>query len=200
MACNRTWPMASSPAKQYSPQVDARPDLETLLRDIENLQEVFSGWSEEQQQVVSAFTHAQDALQSEAFRRLLEGLTQIPEAATRLRELAGDEVIYSVLRHHGLIRPSLNERIERALNQVRPLLHGHGGDVEIVSITPPDRVAVRLTGACDGCPASAVTLASGVEAAIRQGCPEIRHIETRGGTGQSIMPDKTVSPFAGGAD
>ena len=134
---------------------DAR--LDSLLADIENLQKLFLNWDEEQQQAVSGYRHAQDALHAEALRRLLTGLKEVPEAADKLRELAGDEVIYAVLRHHGLVKASLNERIERALNNVRPMLQGHGGDVEVVCITPPDKVAVRLTGACDGCPASAVT-------------------------------------------
>ncbi len=189
--------MANARAMPLDAENEAEVSLATLLRDIGRLHEITAEWTPEQQNAVKALGHAQDALQAEALRRLLRGLKDIPEAQTRLRELAGDEVIYAVMRHLGLMKASLNERIEEALKTVRPMLHGHGGDVEVVSITPPDRVAVRLTGACDGCPASAITLASGVEEAIRKACPEVVHIDTHPGNSSGHSAVEIVSPFSG---
>lgn len=180
--------------------VGVAPGLADLLADISRLQGVMNDWPAEQRNLMTALSVAQDALQAEAWRRLLRGLRDVPEATGRLRDLAGDEVVYAVLRHHGLVKASLNERIEEALQTVRPMLHGHGGDVELVSISPPDRVAVRLTGACDGCPASAITLAAGVEQAIRQACPEIKHIDTQPGSGAAQHAEAMVSPFSQSGD
>lgn len=169
-------------------------DLATLLRDIDRLRAIADDWEPTQRNTLAALEHAVDALHGEALRRLLRRLKGEPGAAECLRELAGDEVIYAVLRHHGLLKASLNERIEQALADVRPSLRSHGGDVELVEVVPPDTVALRLTGACDGCPASAVTLSQGVEEAIREACPEIRHIRTQNRP-TGATPVEVISPF-----
>jgi len=70
------------------------------------------------------------------------------------------------------------ERVEKALNEIRPFLKGDGGGVELIEIDKEDRIVkVRLTGACTGCPSSAQTLKGGVEKAIKEHAPEIRTVE-----------------------
>ena len=70
------------------------------------------------------------------------------------------------------------ERIERVLDeQVRPGLRADGGDIVLVSIDPDNIVQVRLTGACQGCSSSVVTMSMRVEATIKAQIPEIRFIE-----------------------
>ena len=175
------------------------PGLAGLLKDIEALQSVVAGWDEQQRNTVEALQRAIDALHREAFARLIRLLKQEPAAAGRLREAASDEVIYAVLRHLELLKPSLDERLQQALDSVRPYLHEHGGDVELVAVEPPDTVVIRLTGACDGCPASGLTLSAGVEKAIREHCPEITTIrKARGEAGPRAVPVDFVSPFAAG--
>lgn len=70
----------------------------------------------------------------------------------------------------------MKEKIETALNKIRPSLQADGGDVELVEVTPEGTVKVRLTGACGGCPMSQMTLKMGVERAIRQEVPEIKEV------------------------
>ena len=70
----------------------------------------------------------------------------------------------------------MRERIETALNKVRPFLQADGGDVELVDVTPEGVVKVKLTGACGGCPMSQMTLKHGVEKAIREEVPEITEV------------------------
>jgi len=70
----------------------------------------------------------------------------------------------------------VKRRIEEVLNQLRPELQAHGGDVELVEVTEDKVVKVRLTGACAGCPMSALTLAMGVERALRREIPEIKGV------------------------
>lgn len=66
--------------------------------------------------------------------------------------------------------------VEEALGSIRPYIHSHGGDVEVLEV---DRgvVRVRMSGACEGCSASAVTLQQGIEEALREGFPGFSHVE-----------------------
>lgn len=70
----------------------------------------------------------------------------------------------------------MKSRVEEVLKQLRPELQAHGGDVELVEVTKDNLVKVRLTGACAGCPMSALTLAMGVERALKRELPEIKGV------------------------
>lgn len=63
------------------------------------------------------------------------------------------------------------ERIQAVLDRVRPFLHTDGGDVELVTVDG-NSAAVRLTGACAGCPSAHMTLQAGIETALRDEIPE----------------------------
>lgn len=171
-------------------------DLAACLRQLEQLERETDTWPDAHSQTYRQLREESEALQREAWRRLLQALQPQPEFRERLQALASDPVVYAVLRRFELLKPSLDERIARALEPVRPLLHAHGGDVEIVEIRLPDTVLVRMTGACDGCPASAITLTAGVVRAIRQACPEIRTVRDVSAGALSDMPADTRSPFA----
>jgi Fe-S cluster biogenesis protein NfuA/nitrite reductase/ring-hydroxylating ferredoxin subunit len=169
--------------------------LAALSRDIEALQAVVATWGEVEQGVVKALERALDALHKEAFTRLIRALKADPASAAALRQVAADEVVYGVLRHHGILKPSLQERVEAALESVRPELANHGGGVELHAIEPPDAVSVRLLGACDGCSAAGLTMKAGVERAVLEHCPEIRQVRVvdspltaRGSKAEFISP------------
>lgn len=70
----------------------------------------------------------------------------------------------------------MKERIEKALEQIRPALQADGGDVELVDVKD-GIVQVRLKGACGGCPMSSMTLSLGVERAIKRAVPEVKKVE-----------------------
>lgn len=179
-------------------QTDTGPAaLEDMLREIATLEQAVAGWEESQQRTVDTLRHAVDQLHAEALRRLIRTLQEEPHARVLLREAAADEVVYAVLRRLGVLRASLDERVAEALTAVRPMLAQHGGDVELVSITPPDTVTIRLLGACDGCPASSITLTQGVEQAIRDACPEITRVQTATApqTSADVQAVRMVSPF-----
>ena len=72
----------------------------------------------------------------------------------------------------------LKEKIEDALNKVRPSLQADGGDVEFVDVDENGVVKVRLTGACGGCPMSQMTLKMGIEKILKQNVPEIDRVES----------------------
>ncbi|MEJ2345888.1 MAG: Rieske 2Fe-2S domain-containing protein [Gammaproteobacteria bacterium] len=129
----------------------SEPDLESLLKDLRVLEELVESWDDESRRnTVMALKNAVDALNKAAFARLIRALKAEPAALEALKAAVSDEVVYAVLRHHELVKPSLHERIEQALASVRPMLASHGGDVELVRVEPPDAVEIRLLGACDG--------------------------------------------------
>ena len=71
----------------------------------------------------------------------------------------------------------MKEKVQEALNKVRPQLQADGGDVELVEITEGGMVKVRLTGACKGCPMSQMTLKMGIEKFLKQQVPEVTLVE-----------------------
>lgn len=94
-----------------------------------------------------------------------------------LAALAADELVSSLLLVHGLHPYGVEERVERALDGVRPYLGSHGGDVRLLEVTDEGVVCLELLGSCDGCASSAVTLELAVEDAIRAAAPEIMRID-----------------------
>jgi Fe-S cluster biogenesis protein NfuA len=72
---------------------------------------------------------------------------------------------------------SVKDRVEKALDEVRPYLIADGGNVELVNLTDDGIAELRLTGACGHCPMSTMTLRAGVERAILRSVPEIKRVE-----------------------
>ena len=73
---------------------------------------------------------------------------------------------------------TLIERVEAALEKVRPSLQADGGDVQLVDVDDEGMVRVRLTGACGTCPMSQMTLKMGIEKILKQNIPEIKSVES----------------------
>jgi Fe-S cluster biogenesis protein NfuA len=71
----------------------------------------------------------------------------------------------------------IKERVQKALDEVRPYLQADGGDVELVNLTEDGIVEVKLVGACGHCPMSTMTLRAGVERAILRSVPEVKRVE-----------------------
>jgi Fe-S cluster biogenesis protein NfuA len=69
--------------------------------------------------------------------------------------------------------------VRRALDKVRPYLHSHGGDVELLGISE-GTVRLHLEGSCHGCPSSQVTLQTTIERAIYEAAPDVVAIEVDG--------------------
>lgn len=71
----------------------------------------------------------------------------------------------------------LLERVEEALNSIRPYLEADAGNVSIVEITPDKILKIRLLGSCESCPMSIMTLKAGIEQAVMKAVPEIIAVE-----------------------
>ena len=69
----------------------------------------------------------------------------------------------------------LNQRIEQALEEIRPFLKSDGGDIALLGIED-QTVKVQLMGACVGCSVNQMTLKQGVEITIKKYAPEIKEV------------------------
>ena len=140
--------------------------------------------------------HLESSLDAAAFEQVQDlvslvtdlyggGLARILELAGEdapLRQrLADDGLVASLLVLHDLHPLSLEDRVHRALESVRPYLGSHGGDVEVLGIDGDEGlVRLRMLGSCDGCASSSVTLELAVQAAIEEAAPEIVRIDVDG--------------------
>jgi Fe-S cluster biogenesis protein NfuA len=72
--------------------------------------------------------------------------------------------------------PTVRERVETALDKIRPMIQADGGDVWLIRIE--ERIAfVQMLGACGGCAAAMSTLKGGIEAVVTADVPEITTVE-----------------------
>lgn len=69
----------------------------------------------------------------------------------------------------------MREKVQAALDQIRPSLQADGGDIELIDVKD-GTVMVKLTGHCAGCPMSQMTLRMGVERFLKQQIPEVKEV------------------------
>src|SRR5215210_7357323 len=113
-----------------------------------------------------------DAIHRPALRALAEG------------EL-GDASARAVLGMYGIVEVDDRIRVEEALDTVRPYIHSHGGEVELLKLQD-GIVHLRLSGSCHGCAASAMTLKRGIEAALREHWPGFEEIVAHEPEGEPV--------------
>ena len=70
----------------------------------------------------------------------------------------------------------LVEKVEIALDEIRPFLQSDGGDIKLLGIEDGTTVKVQLQGACVGCSVNQMTLKSGVEMTIKKHAPQILEV------------------------
>jgi Fe-S cluster biogenesis protein NfuA len=72
---------------------------------------------------------------------------------------------------------SVQEQVKQAIDEIRPALQDHGGDIELVGLDPDNTVRVKLRGACSGCPGAAMTMKMGVERILKQKVPQVKAVK-----------------------
>ncbi len=72
----------------------------------------------------------------------------------------------------------MEDKVKKALEEIRPHLKADGGDVELVEVTEDGVVKVRLLGACEGCPMREMTLTHGITNFIKKKVPEIKEVQS----------------------
>jgi Fe-S cluster biogenesis protein NfuA/nitrite reductase/ring-hydroxylating ferredoxin subunit len=132
-------------------------------------------------------------LYGEGLARMMEVVAQGAEGEKAFEAFAEDELISHLLLLHGLHPLDVETRVVRALEEVRPYLQSHGGDVELLGIEG-GVARVRMEGSCDGCPSSAVTLKLAIEEAILKAAPDLEGIEAEGVTEPKPAPTIVAGP------
>ncbi|MEV4097998.1 NifU family protein [Streptosporangium saharense] len=115
-----------------------------------------------------------------ALERVMEIVTE-EEAAGVLRRVTSDPLLCGLLAVHDLHPLDTGERVRLALEEVRPHLGSHAGDVELLAVEEETGVVrLRLRGACDGCPSSRITVRDAIERAVTRAAPEVARVEVEG--------------------
>ena len=157
---------------------DANPDLRATGGRIEGLLDASSAYGAVARERSEELVRLVVDLYGAGLERLLDLLYEAGRLDDEVLDaLARDDLVASLLLVHGLHPYDVTTRVERALEDVRPYLGSHGGDVELVGVTEDGTVRLRLLGSCDGCPSSAVTLKLAVEGAVEAAAPEITGIQ-----------------------
>ena len=81
-----------------------------------------------------------------------------------------------VLKKFSMKNTQTINKIEKALDEIRPYLQEDGGDIKFVDLTDDMVVKVSFTGACKTCPVSFSTLKNGVETSIKNALPKIKSV------------------------
>jgi Fe-S cluster biogenesis protein NfuA len=139
-------------------QVDALPDPAARDTATELVETVLAVYGEGLARVVARVAERDDGTLADQF--------------------AADELVAHLLLLHGLHPVPLEARVQGALEEMRPYLDTHGGDVALLGVDD-GVVRLQLEGSCSGCPSSAVTLRNGIEAAIHKAAPDVIRIEAQ---------------------
>ena len=70
----------------------------------------------------------------------------------------------------------MKEKVQKAIDRIRPNLQADGGDVQLLEVTDEGLVKVKLLGACHGCPMAQMTLKNGIERYLKKEVPEVREV------------------------
>lgn len=70
----------------------------------------------------------------------------------------------------------MREKVEKALEKIRPMLMADGGNVDLVDVNSDGVVRLKLTGTCGCCPMSQMTLKMGIERILKQEVPEVKEV------------------------
>ncbi len=118
-------------------------------------------------------------LYGDGLARIVDAIDESGDAAAIRDRLAGDGMVASLLLIHDLYPVPISERVEEALESVRPYMESHGGNVELLSLEG-DVAKLRLEGSCEGCPASSATLELAIKSALEEAAPDLQGIEVEG--------------------
>jgi Fe-S cluster biogenesis protein NfuA len=129
---------------------------------------------------------------NEVFGAALSRVMALMSGSPALVSLAArDELLGHLLILHGLHPEPVEERVARALDEVRPYIASHGGGVELAGVDG-GVARVRLSGSCQGCAASPATLEQAVTSAVLAAAPELTGVE-RADADRPEPPDASAS-------
>jgi Fe-S cluster biogenesis protein NfuA/nitrite reductase/ring-hydroxylating ferredoxin subunit len=162
--------------------------METLLEEIETLADPNA--RSKAAEVVGILLE----LYGEGLARVMEVVAQGEESEGIFEAFAEDELVSHLLLLHGLHPLDVQTRVVRALEEVRPYMQSHGGNVELLGIEG-GVARLRMEGSCDGCPSSTITLKLAIEEAVLKAAPDLERIEAEG---VAEPPPKPTTTFVAG--
>src|SRR5580700_1879867 len=174
-------------------------DMQEHQRRAERIESLIQEVNEFTDQHASAIT--EELVQSlldlygEGLARILELIVQTGAPGYKLLEaFVKDDLVGSLLLLHDLHPVDIETRVVQALEEVRPYLKSHGGNVELVNVE--NGVArLRLEGSCHGCPASTMTLKLTIEEAIFKAAPDLMNLEVEGVAELPRPPARVGTPI-----
>jgi Fe-S cluster biogenesis protein NfuA/nitrite reductase/ring-hydroxylating ferredoxin subunit len=168
-----TAPSTSSPMGIAPP---ATPPLADLADAVEKALHNVRAMPIEQRKYALALKDALEAFHKAGLVTIVRALKNDPHGKGLLHELVDDPGVYALFALHGIVKSDARTRVAAVIENLRPYTQSHGGDVTLVDVRD-NTVYVKLSGACNGCSMSSVTLRNGVEAALKEQVPEITAIE-----------------------
>ncbi|GIM47637.1 hypothetical protein DNHGIG_31860 [Collibacillus ludicampi] len=150
-------------------------DFQALAERVDRVLDSIKELPEDGRMKAMELKEAIEAFHEYALRKLVRTFRETDAGNELLYKAVEDPAIYAMLFMHGIIKQDLFTRVAAVLEEVRPYMRSHGGDVELVKVEG-ETVYVRLQGACSGCSMSALTLKDGVEEAIKARIPEIQSV------------------------
>jgi Fe-S cluster biogenesis protein NfuA/nitrite reductase/ring-hydroxylating ferredoxin subunit len=182
-------------------------DAEQLVERVQDLQARLDSSTESAtrdlaEELISALVQMYGA----GLERILGALFEAGAPGERIAAaLTDDPLVATLLLIHDLHPISLEQRVQQALESVRPYMESHGGNVELLSLE--DGVArIHLQGSCSDCSASSVTLELAIKQALEEAAPDLEGLEVEGanapdaGGSESVWIDvESVSDLADGS-
>jgi Fe-S cluster biogenesis protein NfuA/nitrite reductase/ring-hydroxylating ferredoxin subunit len=165
--------------------------VEALLEEVESLPDPAA--REKATEMAGALLDLYGEGLARIVERLGEGGGDLPA------RLAEDELVSHLLLLHDLHPVDVESRVVGALDEVRPYLESHGGNVELVAVAD-GVVRLRLQGSCSGCPSSAMTLKLAIEDAIHKAAPEVETVEADGASEPAAEPKLLQLEVSGSLD
>jgi Fe-S cluster biogenesis protein NfuA len=74
-------------------------------------------------------------------------------------------------------RADLEREVDRVLDEMRPYIHSHGGDVNVLEVTDEGIARLQMIGSCNGCPMSMLTMRLGIERLLAEKVPQLKGAE-----------------------
>jgi Fe-S cluster biogenesis protein NfuA/nitrite reductase/ring-hydroxylating ferredoxin subunit len=160
--------------------------METLLGEIEALKDPNA--RSKAAEVVQVLLE----LYGEGLARMMDTVAEGEESEKAFEAFAEDELVSHLLLLHGLHPLDLETRVVRGLEEVRPYLMSHGGNVELLGVEG-GVARLRMQGSCSGCPSSTMTLKLAIEEAIQKTAPDLERIEAEGVVAEEPPPKPTTT-------
>jgi Fe-S cluster biogenesis protein NfuA len=152
-----------------------------LLERVQELQEALESAGESvPRELAEELVSCVVQMYGEGLERILSAMHRTGEPGERVAaELAGDQLVATLLLIHDLHPVPLVDRVQSALESVRPYMESHGGNVELLSLEG-GVARIHLRGSCSDCAASSVTLELAIKQALEDAAPDLVGLEVEG--------------------